>query len=650
MRITAKWYVRGGIYTNVVAEHRKKGWTPAPASTCPRPPAHRADADLGNVPRRGAAVAPALDRSLQCRAMTHPLQSTIDLAWEHRASLDPANSPEIRDAVEHVIAELNAGSCASPSARASASGRVNQWVKKAVLLSFRLNDNQPMHAGDLAFYDKVPTKFAHLDEAAMRATGVRVVPPAVARRGCFIAKNVVLMPSYVNIGAYVDEGTMVDTWATVGSCAQIGKNVHLSGGVGIGGVLEPLQANPTIIEDNCFIGARSEVVEGVIVEENSVHLDGRLHRPEHARSTTARPARSATAACRPARWSSAAPCPRPTAATACTARSSSSASTRRRAPRPASTSCCATDASAQPPERTARSRSRKADECGNMERVLRLMAEKGASDVYLSANSPILIKINGQLLQLSDQLLTHAQPRQLLAELLTPSQLEELDDTGELNIGVGLAGVGSFRLSGFKQRGTIAAVFRCIPFEIPTLESLNVPAVLNTLVLEKRGLILMVGATGAGKSTTLASMLEQRNQQMAGHILTIEDPIEFLFNNKKSVVNQREVGRDTQSLQIALKNALRQAPDVHPDRRDPRPRDDDGGDLVRAVGPPVLATLHANNSYHALGRILSFYPPEVRPTLLADLAAGLRAIVSQRLLRTSPAAACRRSRCCSTPS
>ena len=147
---------------------------------------------------------------------------------------------------------------------------VNQWVKKAVLLSFRLNENQPIHAGELTFFDKVKTKFSHLDEAQLRATGVRVVPPAVARRGAFIGRNVVLMPSYVNIGAYVDEGTMVDTWATVGSCAQIGKNVHLSGGVGIGGVLEPLQANPTIIEDNCFIGARSEVVEGVIVEENSV--------------------------------------------------------------------------------------------------------------------------------------------------------------------------------------------------------------------------------------------------------------------------------------------------------------------------------------------------------------------------------------------
>jgi len=147
---------------------------------------------------------------------------------------------------------------------------VNQWVKKAVLLSFRLNDNKPMHAGDLTFFDKVPTKFAHIGDEHLRASGVRIVPPAVARRGSYVAKNVVLMPSFVNIGAYVDEGTMVDTWAAVGSCAQIGKNVHLSGGVGIGGVLEPMQANPTIIEDNCFIGARSEIVEGVIVEENSV--------------------------------------------------------------------------------------------------------------------------------------------------------------------------------------------------------------------------------------------------------------------------------------------------------------------------------------------------------------------------------------------
>jgi len=201
----------------------------------------------------------------------HALQPTIDAAWEARATLSPAQAPqELRDAVEQVISALNRGELRVAERQGVGQWSVNQWAKKAVLLSFRLNDNKIVRAGELGFYDKVSTKFAHLDEEQMRATGVRVVPPAVARRGSFIAKNCVLMPSYVNIGAYVDEGTMVDTWATVGSCAQIGRNVHLSGGVGIGGVLEPLQANPTIIEDNCFIGARSEVVEGVIVEENSV--------------------------------------------------------------------------------------------------------------------------------------------------------------------------------------------------------------------------------------------------------------------------------------------------------------------------------------------------------------------------------------------
>jgi 2,3,4,5-tetrahydropyridine-2,6-dicarboxylate N-succinyltransferase len=197
-------------------------------------------------------------------------ESLINLAWESRADISAINAPEVRLAVEAVVADLNKGRLRVAEKRGVGDWVVHQWIKKAVLLSFRLNDNQLMRSGDLAYFDKVKTKFAHLDEATMRATGVRVVPPAVARRGSFIAKNVVLMPSYVNIGAYVDEGTMVDTWATVGSCAQIGKNVHLSGGVGIGGVLEPLQANPTIIEDNCFVGARSEVVEGVIVEENSV--------------------------------------------------------------------------------------------------------------------------------------------------------------------------------------------------------------------------------------------------------------------------------------------------------------------------------------------------------------------------------------------
>ena len=198
------------------------------------------------------------------------LESTINAAWEDRAKLSPANAPaDIREAVQTVLNALDAGQV-RVAEKLGGSWTVHQWIKKAVLLSFRLSDNAPVSGGDLQFYDKVPTKFEGLSAETMRAMGVRVVPPAVARRGSFLAKNVVLMPSYVNIGAYVDEGTMVDTWATVGSCAQIGKNVHLSGGVGIGGVLEPLQANPTIIEDNCFIGARSEVVEGVIVEENSV--------------------------------------------------------------------------------------------------------------------------------------------------------------------------------------------------------------------------------------------------------------------------------------------------------------------------------------------------------------------------------------------
>jgi 2,3,4,5-tetrahydropyridine-2-carboxylate N-succinyltransferase len=207
------------------------------------------------------------------------LPETIDAAWERRADLSPAAAPrELRDAVEHAIAELDAGRVRVAE---KVDGRwiTHQWLKKAVLLSFRLRDNRIVASPAAAnpgdprfpqFYDKVPTKFEDYTEADFAAGGFRVVPTAIARRGAFVGRNVVLMPSFVNIGAYVDEGTMVDTWVTVGSCAQIGKNVHLSGGVGIGGVLEPLQANPTIIEDNCFIGARSEVVEGVIIEENSV--------------------------------------------------------------------------------------------------------------------------------------------------------------------------------------------------------------------------------------------------------------------------------------------------------------------------------------------------------------------------------------------
>ncbi len=202
--------------------------------------------------------------------MTTDLQRTIEEAWENRADLSPASGhTEVREAVQTTLNGLDTGRL-RVAEKIGADWVVHQWVKKAVLLSFRLEDNKVLGGGPLQFYDKVDTKFQSYDAAAFAQGGFRVVPPAVARKGAYIGRNVVLMPSYVNVGAYVDEGTMVDTWATVGSCAQIGKNVHLSGGVGIGGVLEPLQANPTIIEDNCFIGARSEIVEGVIIEENSV--------------------------------------------------------------------------------------------------------------------------------------------------------------------------------------------------------------------------------------------------------------------------------------------------------------------------------------------------------------------------------------------
>ncbi len=207
--------------------------------------------------------------------MNQALASLIEQAFDDRLQFSPTNAPaDVRQAVEQVLAGLDNGSL-RVAEKVNGSWQVNQWIKKAVLLSFRLNDNVPLNGNGsmtdtLQFFDKVPTKFAGWTEQQFRDAGVRVVPPAVARKGSYVARNVVLMPSYVNIGAYVDEGSMVDTWATVGSCAQIGKNVHLSGGVGIGGVLEPLQANPTIIEDNCFIGARSEIVEGVIVEEGAV--------------------------------------------------------------------------------------------------------------------------------------------------------------------------------------------------------------------------------------------------------------------------------------------------------------------------------------------------------------------------------------------
>ncbi|MGC4395836.1 PilT/PilU family type 4a pilus ATPase [Hydrogenophaga sp. T2] len=271
---------------------------------------------------------------------------------------------------------------------------------------------------------------------------------------------------------------------------------------------------------------------------------------------------------------------------------------------------------------------------GTMERILRLMADKKASDVYLTANAPAMIKINGQVIPINSQVLPSEAPRNLLSEIVPATRIEELLETGELNMGVTLEGLGNYRVSAMRQRGSIAVVIRYVPSDIPPLDTLNVAPILADLVMDKRGLILMVGATGAGKSTTLAAMIDHRNERVSGHILTVEDPIEYTYRNKRSVVNQREIGPDTVSLQTALKNALRQAPDVIL-IGEIRDRETMSAAIAYAQsGHLVLATLHANNSYHALNRILSFYPVEVRPTMLGDLAAALRAIVSQRLLRT----------------
>ncbi len=271
---------------------------------------------------------------------------------------------------------------------------------------------------------------------------------------------------------------------------------------------------------------------------------------------------------------------------------------------------------------------------GMMERILKLMAEKKASDVYLSAFAPATIKINGQSVPINNQPLPADAVKGLLAEILPPKRIEELEETQELNMAHQLEGIGNFRISAMRQRGTYACVIRYIATDIPQLESLNVPVTLADMILEKRGLILMVGATGAGKSTTLSAMIDHRNARMSGHILTVEDPVEFIFTNKKSIVNQREVGSDTMAMQTALKNALRQAPDVIL-IGEIRDRETMSAAIAYAQsGHLCLATMHANNSYQALNRILSFYPVEVRPTMLGDLASALKAIVSQRLLRT----------------
>ena len=270
---------------------------------------------------------------------------------------------------------------------------------------------------------------------------------------------------------------------------------------------------------------------------------------------------------------------------------------------------------------------------GTMARILRLMPEKRASDIYLSANAPATIRINGECIPINSQILPPDAPLTLLSEVLPPERIEELQKSHELNMALSLPGVGRFRISAMVQRSTVAVVIRLINNEIPPLASLGLPSSLADLMLQKRGLILMVGATGAGKSTTLAAMIDHRNVNMTGHILTIEDPVEFLFRNKRSIINQREVGPDTHSADIALKNALRQAPDVIL-IGEVRDRETMTAAIAYAqTGHLCLATMHANNSYQALNRILSFYPAEVRMTMLGDLAAAMKAIISQRLLR-----------------
>ena len=269
-----------------------------------------------------------------------------------------------------------------------------------------------------------------------------------------------------------------------------------------------------------------------------------------------------------------------------------------------------------------------------MKRLFQLMAEKKASDIFLSVGAPINIKINGNAVPVNQTVMTAESVKTLLYEVLNERQITEYEEELELNTAYALEGVGAFRISAFRQKGTPAVVVRFIPGSIPALDTLGVPEILKEVIMAKRGLILMVGATGSGKSTSLSSMIDYRNERKAGHILTLEDPVEFIFQNKKSIVNQREVGTDTKNFSVALKNALRQAPDIIL-IGEIRDKDTMGMALAYAQsGHLALATLHANNSYHAMNRIINFYPLENRPSLLLDLSAALQSIISQRLIRT----------------
>ena len=273
-----------------------------------------------------------------------------------------------------------------------------------------------------------------------------------------------------------------------------------------------------------------------------------------------------------------------------------------------------------------------------MKRLFQVMADKKASDIFMSVGAPINIKINGVAVPVNQAIMTADTVRQLLYEVLNERQIKEFEDEMELNTAISVEGLGSFRVSAFRQKGAPAVVVRYIPNLIPPIDTLGLPEVVKDVIMQKRGLILMVGATGSGKSTALASMLDFRNERKSGHILTLEDPVEFIFQNKKSIINQREVGTDTQTLETALKNALRQAPDCI---LIGEIRDKPTMSMALAyaqTGHLCLATLHANNSYHAMNRIINFYPLETRASLLLDLAAALQAVVSLRLVRTKSGA------------